>query len=656
MTTSSQPSRLPRLQRKPALAEMEAMLDMLPSAAMLVDARNRQIQMANSKAAEMTSYTRSEMVGMRLTSLFDKLDEAAFWDASGGSLSRLELVVLRRNKSRLEVVSERSDLGINSGWSMVSLTPLHHLRQKKAFEDRHGEMIASMHTLSQALKQPELNTALEMILTAASDITRARILSIYLQDVGETSAAPEIVRYAHLGPPEPLPGSLPAQELVHLRNPHLWTPGKRPATSLHRSARAGSLGFVATVPLGQPKALIGFLLAASDSAVGSEAILQQLMIIAEVISGLIESHSRQNNMLAMLKNEQNLGSIYQVIENSVEDGLVVLSNRLNILHINAAAERMLGYTRSEAAGRPVQDILISNSSLKPTLQLALQGTPTLKEETQHFYRRSGQPFHARMSVLPTRDHSETTGIVILFQDLSDQEQIQVQAQQLEQRATLGDVMAIFAHEVRNPINNISTGLQLMAYNLGQEDPNQVLIGRLQQDCDRLTELMKSVLAFSRPTEYEMEAVDLRLLVQRLVERLRPRMLRSRVEPLLQAEPTLPKVRGNARALEQVFTNLITNAIQAMNETGGTVAIKLQPVRGTGDRTQVQVDVADNGPGISRELQDRLFQPFFTTKMDGTGLGLPITKRIITAHKGTIQVTSFPGGTVFHVTLPAMETA
>jgi two-component system sensor histidine kinase AtoS len=238
--------------------------------------------------------------------------------------------------------------------------------------------------------------------------------------------------------------------------------------------------------------------------------------------------------------------------------------------------------------------------------------------------------------------------------LSGAEQIQVQAQQLEQRALLGEVTAIFAHEVRNPINNISTGLQLMAYNLNPDDPHQELINRLQQDCDRLNELMKSVLAFSRPTEYEMEPVDIGGLVSRLVERLKPRMQRVRVEPLVQIEPALLKVRGNPRALEQVFTNLVTNAIQAMNENGGTVAIKIQQIRGGGNRTQVQVDIADNGPGISQELQDRLFQPFFTTKLDGTGLGLPITKRIVTAHKGTIQVTSFPGGTVFHVSLPVME--
>jgi signal transduction histidine kinase len=238
--------------------------------------------------------------------------------------------------------------------------------------------------------------------------------------------------------------------------------------------------------------------------------------------------------------------------------------------------------------------------------------------------------------------------------MSEKEQIQVQAQQLEQRALLGEVTAIFAHEVRNPINNISTGLQLMGYNLPEDDPNQEIIARLQSDCDRLGELMKSVLAFSRPTEYEMEPVAIEPLLTRLLDRQRSRTITPNIQTHMQIEPGTPPVRGNARALEQVFANLITNAAQAMSDSGGSIAVKARQIVAGEERRYIQIDVADNGPGIPKELQERIFQPFFTTKPNGTGLGLAITKRIITAHKGNIQVSSFPGGTVFHVQLPAME--
>jgi signal transduction histidine kinase len=253
-----------------------------------------------------------------------------------------------------------------------------------------------------------------------------------------------------------------------------------------------------------------------------------------------------------------------------------------------------------------------------------------------------------------------TSILVMMQDQSEQEQIRMHAQHLEQRAVLGEVTAIFAHEVRNPINNISTGLQLMAYNLPENDPHQETIARLQQDCDRLTELMKGVLSFSRPTEYEMEQIQLDKLVAHWLERLHPRMARINVTHHFQAEANCPAVMGNARALEQVFNNLMTNALQAMSETGGDLAVKVHTARKLVEwdsysehRTYVEVSIADTGPGIPREMQERVFHPFFTTNRNGTGLGLAIAKRILTAHKGNIRLTSFPGGTIFYVELPAV---
>jgi signal transduction histidine kinase len=239
-------------------------------------------------------------------------------------------------------------------------------------------------------------------------------------------------------------------------------------------------------------------------------------------------------------------------------------------------------------------------------------------------------------------------------DLSEQERIVSQAQQLEQRALLGEVTAIFAHEVRNLTNTISAGLQFMAYNLPTEDPNQEIISRMKQDCDRLEELMKTVLTFSRTTEYDMEPVDIGLLASRLLDRLRPRLVSANIEHHLQIDGSLPPVNGNPRALEQVFNNLYTNAIQAMEAKGGTLAVKIHSQKNHAERQSILVDIGDNGPGIPRELQERIFQPFVTTKSGGTGLGLAIAKRIVTAHKGTIQVTSFPGGTVFHLNFPVME--
>jgi signal transduction histidine kinase len=147
-------------------------------------------------------------------------------------------------------------------------------------------------------------------------------------------------------------------------------------------------------------------------------------------------------------------------------------------------------------------------------------------------------------------------------------------------------------------------------------------------------------------------VDLAVLVRQLLDSLNAQITRAKVQASLHIEPGFPVILGNKHALEQVFNNLISNALHAMEAKGGRLVIKIHFNLSTEVRKYVQVSVADTGRGIPAELHERIFQPFFTTERSGTGLGLPITKRIVTAHKGNIRLESFPGGTVFHVQFPA----
>jgi PAS domain S-box-containing protein len=327
-----------------------------------------------------------------------------------------------------------------------------------------------------------------------------------------------------------------------------------------------------------------------------------------------------------------------------------------IRSMNPRMEQMLGYTSREVAGQLAEQILIGHESLHAALLQAQKGEPIYNFGDAKFYRRDGEAFMAMLRIFPVAAEDRVEEILVFIQDLSERELIRTHTQELENRALLGELTAVFAHEVRNPINNISTGLQVMSMNLKPGDPHQESITRMQQDCERLEELIKAVLAFAKPTEYEMESLDLPLLLRRLLDHLQPRMLERHIQCNLRVEPDCPLVMGNLRALEQVFSNLINNALQAMSETGsGSLALKVQPVHVEEGVESVEVSVADIGPGIPKEFQERIFQPFYTTKPDGTGLGLSLSQRIITAHKGNIQFSSFPGGTIFTVRLPALQT-
>lgn len=631
--------------RNPGPAEVEALLELLPLAALLVDGQTLQIRSANSRAVELTMFPRPELSGLDVSVLLTELNDGAFDKRTLGEQKVVKLN--RRNESKIKVLVTPTYLPPKSKWAILTLVD-EDQRQRQAAENlRPGHLWSNLHSLVSAPHQPHFATALNLALQAGQALTEADTVSIYRA----SNQQPGLQRFANLGDAQSLPEYLTAQDLIYLQKPHLWTPGRRQSASLHRAAHESELAFVASVPLGQPKAVIGLVVVADSKSPPQENMLHLVQILAATCTAIFQQHVLVSQLRDSLEEHDRALSFSQIVEDTVQEGLVLVAPDLQTIRINPAAEMILGYSSREVAGQPVQNILIGTETLLPALITAQQGNATYSLDNVRLYRRHGEIFLAYVRLLPVIYEGSLEGIIVLVKDLSEQEQIREHAQQLEQQAFLGEVTAIFAHEVRNPINNLSTGLQLMALNLPQEDPNQELITRLQQDCDRLAELMKSVLSFSRPTDYEMEAVDLGLLIQRLLERQLLRMERVNVKYHVQVDQGCPQVEGNPRALEQVFTNLISNAIQAMSENGGHLALKIQNLKTAEGRVYVEVSIADTGPGIPKELQERIFQPFFTTNRNGTGLGLAIAKRIITAHKGNIRVTSFPGGTVFHVQIP-----
>lgn len=624
--------------------EFEALVDLLPHPALVVDPRAGRILLANSKAVELTSFTRLELYERELTALFTSMDESGL--ARWALLEQRNVKLIRRNGSKVDLQLKVTPLPPKGKLVLVVLQEINQLLQQQAEGRRTGELLNNLLSLTGAAQQTSFEAALEAALQAGHQLTEAGLLAVYRAEGG----SPGLKRCAGWGVAQLLPEELASQDLIALRKPALWMPGKRQTSGLHHAAHANRLSYLATAPLGQPDAAIGLVVIADSLTPPPANILPVSALAAATLTSIIQAHVRMEQMQAEVAVKDRALRLGETLVETVQEGVLVLSPDLRVLQMNPVAELTLGYAGREACGQPVQNILIGTETLLPALSAAQQGSPSYGLGNLRLYRRNGDAFLARMRTLPVMNDEALESILVLLQDLSQQEQIREQTQQLEQRAILGEVTAIFAHEVRNPINNISTGLQVLQMSLPDGDPNQEMIGRLQQDCDRLGELMKSVLSFARPTDYTMEPVDLGLLVQRLLERLHPRMERVGVRYKLQVEPGCPPILGNGRALEQVFNNLINNATQAMSESGGQLALKIQNL-GNG---YLDASVADTGPGIPKENLDHIFQPFFTTNRNGTGLGLAITKRIISAHKGSIRVDSFPGGTVFRVQLPCVE--
>jgi len=219
----------------------------------------------------------------------------------------------------------------------------------------------------------------------------------------------------------------------------------------------------------------------------------------------------------------------------------------------------------------------------------------------------------------------------------------------EKLAALGALTASLAHEIRNPMASIGGLARRLVKLLPEDDPNRRYAELIQSETSRLLELLRSTLDFARGPKprYSLERPETFLLEP--LELVNELLKTSKVKTVTRLAPNLPEMLCDVNGLKQAFLNLYQNAAEAMPE-GGTLTVSARA-----SKSQLQVEVADTGEGIPEDVKPRLFQPFFTSKQSGTGLGLSLVSHIIKQHGGTISVESETGkGTVFKITLPIRQ--
>ena len=637
---------------KPGATEVEAMIDYLPEAALLIDLKQRIVVLGNSKATELTAYTRAELAGIQIQNLIVPLEgeEKDLWDTLKNTDQEHRLDILRRGGSRTASIARVSCLNPSKNFFLMTLQTVAVFEQQQQARERQGQLWDTMRSLASASFQPDLQDSFLTILEACRNLTGAVFQSIY-QMRGDS---PTYIQIACLGEQVTLPEQLSPSDIPTPNGSSVWMSGKRPTCFIQRMARSANFSYLASLPIGDSKAVVGLLIVAGHHLQDSDYLDAILNAIATYTNSILQGYSMLYQLQQDIQSQNKQLSITSAVQGAVEEGVIVLSPALTISYMNNAAENCLGYANAEVTNQSIYNVLIGSEELTPAFISTQRGRNYATQDTVRLFRRNGNPFPASLRLIPIMAGDKLQNILVIFQDVSEQEEYRIRNQQLEQRALLGEVTASFAHEVRNPINNISTGLQLLAYNLPADDSNQDNIHRLQNDCERLAELVKSSLSFVRPMEYKLEPIDLATFLSHTLERWKPRLERYNIKPHLQVEDKLPPVEGDIRALEQVLTNLISNAMQAMDGKEGVLALKARRVLEPAVPAQIEISISDTGPGIPSEIRDRIFEPFFTTKQSGTGLGLAIVKRIVTAHKGAIHVNSMPGGTIFSVVLPAVR--
>ncbi|MBK9516511.1 MAG: PAS domain-containing protein [Anaeromyxobacter sp.] len=331
-------------------------------------------------------------------------------------------------------------------------------------------------------------------------------------------------------------------------------------------------------------------------------------------------------------------ALHESIVQSVTSGLVTLDVAGRVTFLNRAGEQIMGLGRREVVGQPA------------ARWFAAFRTDTARGETD-LVAAGGAALRLGYSTFPLLGRSgRALGTAVIFQDLTELRAMEVRLGRSERLADLGQLAAGLAHELRNPLASMMGSVELLrASSLGEDDRR--LLDIVLREGGRLAQLVTEFLAFARPTPPRREPVDLAALAAETLEAFTFDPAAAGLELARRLEPAT--TRGDADQLRQVLWNLLVNAAQALGAGSagggrGRIEVACGPAPGGG----ALLSVADDGPGIDPEDRPRLFTPFFTTKPEGTGLGLATIHRIVDAHGGAVAVEGEPGrGARFTVRLP-----
>jgi PAS domain S-box-containing protein len=335
----------------------------------------------------------------------------------------------------------------------------------------------------------------------------------------------------------------------------------------------------------------------------------------------------------------------EVVEN-LPLGVVALDARGHVLTWNRGAEEIVGLTREEALEQPISRLLPERPWYDALVHSLEEGTEVIRAEYD-VVRPDGTIIPAEVSTAPLRDaEGRIRGAVATLIDVSSLRSMEERIRQLDRLAALGRFASSVAHEIRNPLTGIATGVQFLSRGFPPGDERNESVNFILREVVRLNTIIQDLFTATRPRDLRLESIAVRDVVARALRGLKPAPEDAGVTIALERADTWPTVTADADQLQQVLLNLIQNAVQA-TPAGGTITI-----RAGEDRSGWRIEVEDTGAGIAPEHQPRIFDPFYTTRPRGTGLGLFVAHGIVERHRGAIEVESEPGkGTRFRIRLP-----
>jgi signal transduction histidine kinase len=375
----------------------------------------------------------------------------------------------------------------------------------------------------------------------------------------------------------------------------------------------------------------------------------------------------------LYQRQQSLRAFNEDIIETMTNGLVVVDASRRVTVFNQAAATLLGYTTTEVLGQTLQEAIPGATALADVIQASLdhatempdQGSPNLARSRTakafgvrqppnevNVLHRDGNVLPLAVSASPLRDSAaHVTGVVCLFEDLSEARALEAERRRLDRLAALGEMSAVVAHEIRNPVAGIAVGVEYLSKNMPQASSYKQDVEMILGEVERVNRILDDILSVARPFQLKLSTQSLPDIVEHVLHRHQIAIDNKAIHIIRRYAPSLPPAQADRERMEQALTNLVLNAVEAM-AAGGTLGIGLQA-----GQHWATITVSDTGPGIPIAVQRRIFEPFFTTKTRGTGLGLAVTRRVIEEHGGIIELTSEPGkGSTFTIQLPLSSEA
>lgn len=373
-------------------------------------------------------------------------------------------------------------------------------------------------------------------------------------------------------------------------------------------------------------------------------IMFQNPLLLTMLTQVVETIERE---LLLRKQNRKLNILNQVMISSTRNGIVVTDEKGMIIEFNEFAQKISNKSRSTVLGKCAYDLLLTGDYFRR----AIETEETIVDKEIKYTAHDGTNIICLLDVQPIYENGKVIGAFGQFRDITVRYVMEEKIKEAEKEALAGRIAAGIAHEIRNPLTTVRGYLQFLEKDMN-EAVSELFSGLLIPEIDRANKIISDFLRISKPTGAELEKIQVnQLLMHYIFKFLKSEALLYNVDLAIEMDPRAKynEILCNREELLQVFINLFQNSLQARGNLPLKISINAKPVN-----SYVQFIFSDNGKGIPDSILNHIFEPFFSTKDEGTGLGLAVSRTIIESHDGTMHASSNGSGTKFIIELPVFN--